>query len=72
MNEKLDVKHYLDIYIMRKEMQDEGITNPIEKIKIFTKNFVEILQNMPLDEEIILKDSAFLDSTGNLIIKIPD
>ncbi|WP_278035348.1 hypothetical protein [Flavobacterium nitratireducens] len=72
MNEKLDVKHYLDIYIMRKEMQDEGITNPSEKIKIFTKNFVEILQNMPLDEEIILKDSAFLDSTGNLIIKIPD
>ncbi len=72
MNEKLDVKHYLDIYIMRKEMQDEGITNPSEKIKIFTKNFIEILQNMPLDEEIILKDSAFLDSTGNLIIKIPD
>ena len=72
MNEKLDVKHYLDIYIMREEMQDEGITNPSEKIKIFTKNFVEILQNMPLDEEIILKDSAFLDSTGNLIIKIPD
>ncbi len=69
---KLDVRHYLDIYTIRKEMQEEGITNPSEEIKKFTKDFVEKLQNMPLDEEIILKDSSFLDSFGSLIMKIPD
>lgn len=68
---KLDVRHYLDIYTMRKEMQEEGITNPSEEIKKFTKEFVEKLQNMPLDDEIILKDSSFLDSLGDLIMKIP-
>jgi hypothetical protein len=25
-----DVKHYLDIYTVRKKMQEEGITNPSE------------------------------------------
>lgn len=68
---KLDVRHYLDIYTMRKEMQEEGIINPSEEIKKFTKEFVEKLQNMPLDDEIILKDSSFLDSLGDLIMKIP-
>jgi hypothetical protein len=53
-----DVRHYLDIYTTRKEMQEEGITNPSEEIKKFTKDFVEKLQNMPFDEEIILKDSS--------------
>jgi hypothetical protein len=66
-----DVRHYLDIYTTRKEMQEEGITNPSEEIKKFTKDFVEKLQNMPFDEEIILKDSSFFDSIGNLIMKIP-
>lgn len=70
--ERLDVKHYLDIYTMRKEMQEEGITNPSKEIKKFTKDFVEKLQNMPSNDEIILKDSSFLDSLGNLIIKIPE
>jgi hypothetical protein len=69
---KLDVRHYLDIYTTRKEMQEEGITNPSEEIKKFTKDFVEKLQNMRLDEEIILKDSSFFDSFGSLIMKIPD
>lgn len=69
--ENLDVKHYLDIYTMRKEMQEDGITNPSKEIKKFTKDFVEKLQNMPLNDEIILKDSSFFDSLGNLIIKIP-
>ena len=70
--ERLDVKHYLDIYTMRKEMQEEGITNPSKEIKKFTKDFVEKLQNMPSNDEIILKDSSSLDSLGNLIIKIPE
>lgn len=70
--ENCNVKHYLDIYTVRKEMQEEGITNPRESIKKFTKEFVEILQNMPMDKEIVLKKSSFFDSKGNLIIKIPD
>jgi hypothetical protein len=24
----LDVKHYLDVYLLRKRMQDEGVTKP--------------------------------------------
>ena len=39
-----DVKHYLDIYTIRKEMQEEGLTNPSEQIKKFTSDFVEKLQ----------------------------
>jgi len=69
---KLDVEHFLDIYTMRKNMQENGITNPSENIKKFTREFVEKLENMPLHEEIILKDSSFFDSLGNLIIKFPD
>lgn len=69
---KLDVRHYLDIYSFRKEMQEKGITNPSEEIKKFTKHFVEKLENMDLDDEIILNDSSFFDSEGNLILTIPD
>jgi hypothetical protein len=39
--EKLDVKHYLAIYTIRKEMKEEGITNISKEIKKFTKDFVE-------------------------------
>ena len=70
---KLDVRHYLDIYTTRKEMQEKGITNPSEQIKKFTREFVEKLLTYSLDEEIILKDNgSFFDSKGNLIMKIPD
>lgn len=68
---KLDVEHYFDIYSMRKEMQEEGITNPSEDIKKFTRELLEILEKMPLDEEIILKESSFYDSKGRLLIKFP-
>lgn len=68
---KLDVEHYLGIYTIRKHMQEEGITNPSEDIKKFVRELVEKLESMPLDEEIILKDSSFFDSSGNLIIKFP-
>ena len=68
----LDVIHYLDIYTVRKEMQEEGITNPSEQIKKFTRDFVEKLHGFPLDEEVILKDSSFFDSKGNLIMEIPE
>lgn len=68
---KLDVEHYLYIYTVRKEMQEKGVTNPSENIKKFTCKFVEILEKMPLDEEIILKESSFYDSKGRLLIKFP-
>ena len=69
----LDVRHYLDIYTTRKEMQEKGITNPSEQIKKFTRDFVEKLQTYSLDEEIILNESgSFFDSKGNLIMKIPN
>jgi len=68
---KLDVEHYLYIYTVRKEMQEKGVTNPSENIKKFTCEFVEILKKMPLDEEIILKESSFYDSKGRLLIKFP-
>ncbi len=67
-----NVRHYLDIYRKRKDMQERGITNPNEQIKKFTIELVEKLQAYPLDEEIILKDNgSFYDSKGNFILKIP-
>ena len=69
----LDVKHYLDIYTTRKEMQENGITQPSEQYKKFTREFVEKLQTFSLDEEIILDENgSFFDSKGNFIMKIPN
>ena len=67
----LDVKHYLNIYGTRKQMQNEGITNPSREIKMFTKEFVEKLSSMPIDEEIKLGNYTFFDSKGKLIAKFP-
>ena len=67
----LTVGHYLDIYSTRKEMQEKGITNPSEQIKIFTNDLVEKLKALPLDEEIIVNDHSFFDSKGNLISNMP-
>jgi len=67
----LSVRHYLDIYSTRKEMQEKGITNPSEQIKKFTNDLVEKLMVLPLDEEITLDDHSFYDSKENLILKIP-
>lgn len=66
----LSVEHYLNIYSTRKEMQEKGITNPSEQIKNFTIAFVEKLKALPLDQEIVLNESSFYDSKGNLIIKL--
>ena len=71
--QNLNVKHYLDIYTRRKEMQEQGITWPSEQYKIFTREFVEKLKAYSLDEEVTLdKNGCFFDSKGNLIIKVPD
>ena len=67
----LDVEHYLGVYSIRKRMQEDGITNPSEQIKKFTRDFVEKLERLPLKEKIVLRDYSFYDSKGNLIITIP-
>ena len=67
----LDVKHFLKLYRTRKSMQDKGLTNPSDKIKSFTSEFVEKLSKMPLDEEIRLENHSFFDSKGNLIAEVP-
>lgn len=67
----LDVEHYLGIYSLRKRMQEDGTTNPSEQIKKFTRDFVEKLESLPLNEKIVLKDHSFYDSKGNLIIEMP-
>jgi len=68
---KLDVKHYLFVYSARLKMQEDGVTNPPEMIKKFTKEFVEKLHTLPSEMEIVLKDDAFFDNMGKLIMKIP-
>lgn len=67
----LNVEHFLNIYSVRKEMQDLGITNPSKKSIDFTNKIVEQLSKMPLEEEIILDNNSFYDSKMNLIIEIP-
>lgn len=67
----LDVRHYLDIYTIRKEMYDSGITNSREEIKEFVKEFIDKLEKLPLDMEIFLEDS-FFDKDGLLIMEIPN
>jgi hypothetical protein len=67
----LNVKHYLDVYTTKREMQEQGITNPSDTIKEFTRTFVEKLQRLPLNDAITLKDNSFFDSKGELIITIP-
>ena len=49
---KLDVQHFLGIYQIRMRMQENGITNPTDAVKQFTKDFVTKLSTMPLNEEV--------------------
>ena len=50
----LTAKHYLDIYKTRKSMQDDGVTNPSDEIKLFTSTLVERLSTLEENEEIDL------------------
>ena len=68
---KLDVRHFLGIYQIRMRMQEEGVTNPSPEIKNFTREFVDKLSKLPLDEEIKIENYSFYDSKGNLIATIP-
>jgi hypothetical protein len=67
----MDVKHYLGIYIIRKRMQDNGITNPTDEIKLLTKTIVEKLSLMPLEEKIDIVKNSMIDSKGNIIVTFP-
>jgi len=68
---KLDVQHVLGVYQIRLSMQDKGITNPSENFKKWTREFVNKLSKMPLEEEVIIKKHSFLDSRGNIIATLP-
>ena len=68
---KLDVAHFLRIYKIRKSMQEEGITKPSDQVKQFTREFVDTLSKMPLDEEIKILNHSFLDTKGNVIAELP-
>ncbi|MCB0479529.1 MAG: hypothetical protein KDC84_15285 [Crocinitomicaceae bacterium] len=68
---KLDVQHFLGIYQLRKRMQDDGITNPGNDMKRFTREFVEKLSKMPLEEEVRIEGKSFFDSKENLIVTLP-
>lgn len=68
---KLDVEHFLGIYQLRQKMQENGVTNPSEEVKKFTKEFVEKLLKLPMNEEIKIKNYSFFDSSENLIAQLP-
>lgn len=68
---RLDVKHFLGIYRIRLGMQEKGITTPSWVFKKWTREFVEKLSKMPLDEEMSIYGHSFLDSQGNIVATLP-
>ena len=66
----LDVRHYLEIYQIRMQMQKEGITNPSREIKELTKNILEKLSLMPLEDKIELKGNYLIDQKGEIIASL--
>lgn len=69
---KLDVEHFLSIYKIRMKMQESGVTNPPEAGKKFTRELVNKLSKLPLDEEIKIVNRTFINSNGDIILKIPE
>ncbi len=65
------VQRLLGTYQIRKGMQDDGITNPSDEIKEFTREFVEKLLKMHPEEEVSFDKKSFLDSKGNIIATVP-
>jgi len=72
----LDVKHYLGIYKLRKEMMEKGITNPLPEAKKVVNEIVSKLSKMSLDEKLDLqfKDGKYimLDSNEKIIVTFPN
>ncbi|QBY05986.1 hypothetical protein E2K93_17160 [Thalassotalea sp. HSM 43] len=71
------VQHFLDIYQLRKSMQEDGITNPSEQVKEFTSSFVQALEKHDCDElvEIVKLESGIrqfvLIKTGTVLGELP-
>ena len=69
----LTVKHYLDIYRDRKLMQDRGITNPPDSIKIWVSDLIHELEKLDPSEKIDLRKTSsggvqfILVRTGGII-----
>lgn len=64
---KVTAKPLLEVYKTRLEMQQQGITNPSDHVKIFTKKIVEKLSQLPQEELIEFIDMKLVDSSGNMI-----
>jgi len=64
---KVTAKHLLEVYKTRLEMQEQGITNPLDYIKIFTRQLVEKLSQLPHEEMIECVDMKLIDTKGNII-----
>ena len=71
----LNVDHYLNVYKVRKEMMEDGITNPLPEGRKLINEIVSKLSKMPLNEVIELKRKdgklVMLDSKGNIIVTVP-
>ncbi|MEP3387073.1 MAG: hypothetical protein ABJO02_02740 [Reichenbachiella sp.] len=67
----LDVKHFLDVYRNRMKMQEAGITQPTDEVKKITRDIVEKLSAMPIDELIEIMDNSLVDSKGNVVAALP-
>lgn len=64
---KVTLKHYLEVYKTRLEMQQQGITNPPEHVKNFTKKIVEKLSQLSQEEIVEFIDMKLVDSNGYII-----
>lgn len=64
---KVTVEHLLEVYRTRLEMQEEGITNPLDYIKIFTRQLVEKLSQLPQEDLIEFRDNKLIDTKENVI-----
>ena len=71
----LNVDHYLNVYKVRKEMMEDGITNPLPEGRKLINEIVSKLSKMPLNEVIELKRKdgklVMLDSKGNILVTVP-
>lgn len=64
---KVTAKHLLEVYKTRLEMQEQGITNPLDYIKIFTRQLVEKLSQLPQEEHIEFRNNKLIDTKENVI-----
>lgn len=64
---KVTAKHLLEVYKTRLEMQEQGITNPLDYIKIFTRQLVEKLSQLQQEELIEFRNNKLIDTKENVI-----